>query len=324
MKLTTDVHIAPPPFSIGYRQPQMMLGSCFALNIGERLQKLKFPLLLNPFGVLYNPASVALSLDSLVEKKQLTESDLHLGKGLWFSYSHHSSFSSPSKDEALQNINASLRQASEYIHRLDTLIITLGTARVYTRKEDGQVVANCHKTPASEFTHSLLSVDDTVDYLYKSIARLQALRPSLKVVLTVSPIRHTKDGAHANQLSKATLLLAVEQLCGMLPHTYYFPSYELMMDELRDYRFYADDMLHPSPLAIEYIWQKFSHALLDDEAKAIVPEVEKVVKAREHKVFNLDTEEHRNFLHSFRQKVESLTARYPFLNLADELAYFSR
>lgn len=322
MQLITPVQINALPFKMGYQNQTLVIGSCFATNIGEQLSRLKFPVLVNPFGVVYNPVSIANSIELLLGVREINEVDLFYNNGLWSSFYHHSSFSSSSKEEVLKRVNSELENGKIFLQNTDRAIITLGTARIYEYKKTGQAVSNCHKLPASEFTHRLMSVSECYDSLYSAIRRLRKLNPELKVIFTVSPIRHIKDGAHGNQLSKSTLLLAVNTLCQNYGDVAYFPSYEIMMDELRDYRYYADDMLHPSDLAIEYIWEKFSAVIFDDEAHQVMPELEKILSAKDHRPFNPNGEEYKSFKAALLNKAKTLKKRYPFLNLVEEICFF--
>ncbi len=323
MQFRTEVNIPPFPFSIGYKDQMLMLGSCFATNIGSKLLRSKFPVQVNPFGTIYNPSSIANSLNLLLDNHLFTEEALCFENGCWFSFYHHSQFSSPNKKETLERINTEISKGFRMLKQLDVLILTLGTATVYEHKQKGITVSNCHKLPESQFNRYMLSVSETVELLSAALYRLKILRPELKTILTVSPIRHAKDGAQQNQLSKSTLLLACNELCKQHDNTAYFPAYELMMDELRDYRFYADDMLHPSSLAAEYIWQKFINAITDKETQSVIKEVDKLVIAKEHRPFNPDAAEHKFFLSIMLDKTRKLKERHPYLNLDDELNYFN-
>jgi hypothetical protein len=284
---------------------------------------LKFPVLVNPFGVVYNPMSIASSVELLLGIREFSESDLFYSNGLWSSFYHHSSFSLPNKEDAFRCMKAELEHGKRFLQKANRLVITLGTARVYEYSRTAQAVSNCHKLPASEFTHRLMDVDGVYRVLLNVLLLLRKARPELKVLFTVSPIRHIKDGAHGNQLSKSVLLLAVAKLCRNVEATAYFPAYEIMMDELRDYRFYADDMLHPSGVAIEYIWQKFSSVALDNEAQELILELEKILQAKNHRPFNPNGEEYKAFKASFLNKVKSLKKRYPFLNIDEEARFFN-
>lgn len=234
----------------------LLLGSCFAENMGRQLAENKFRVDVNPFGILYNPFSVSTALVEILKGKVYQEEDLFAYKECWHSPMHHGSFSAATAGEVIRNINHRLQQAYKTVHQLDWLMLTFGTAYVYEQKETGRVVSNCHKLPESNFNRRLLSVDEIVNEYTSLIAGMTARNPNLKILFTVSPIRHIRDGMHANQLSKSTLLLTIDRLQQLFPkQVFYFPAYEIVLDELRDYRFYADDMLHPSPLAVNYLWK---------------------------------------------------------------------
>lgn len=260
-----------------------MLGSCFAENIGEKMKYFKFRVDINPCGIVYNPLSVASTLCLLMEGKPLEGEELLQNDGKWCSVLHHGSFSSPDKETCLKHINERLIQSAENLKALDCLIITLGTAWVYRFLATGKIVANCHKIPASAFERSRLSVKDMVDEYVVLVNRLRQINPGVKIVFTVSPIRHWKDGAHGNQLSKSVLLLAIDELVNRLEGVSYFPSYELVMDELRDYRFYAEDMLHVSSQAVEYIWEKFCDVYIAPESVNWMKRIDKVNKVGRHR-----------------------------------------
>jgi len=323
MDFRTAVDIPSFAKKIGYEHKILLVGSCFAVSMAERLQGLKFAAMSNPFGVLYNPLSVAESLQRMAEKRLLTEADLRHEQGLWFSYTHHSRFAHPNKSEALRLINESILKGAWGLKTADFLVLTLGTAWVYRLKKTGEVVANCHKTSAKELDRFLLSPSEVAIALCDMANALQDKFPQLQIIFTVSPIRHWKDGAHGNQLSKAALLLAVDEAVKKATNAVYFPAYEIVMDELRDYRFYAADMLHPSDVAVEYIWEKFVHALVNDSAKKTMEEVKSLMAAKAHRSFNPDTAEHRAFLQAQNVKLQQLVQQYPHLNWEDEQRYFS-
>ena len=238
MELQTIVQIGKPDFRLDYASRILMAGSCFVENIGEKLKYFRFKVDVNPCGVVYNPLSVAGTLELLLERRRFVETDLWHRDGLWGSFLHHGSFSSPTAEECLQKINGRVVDSSRRLAATDLLILTWGTAWVYRHRETGIVVSNCHKFPASDFERQRLEVEEIVERYAVLFSRLWALRPGLKVLVTVSPIRHWKDGAHGNQLSKAVLLLAADRLAARFDNVSYFPSYEIVMDELRDYRFY--------------------------------------------------------------------------------------
>lgn len=263
MEFYTHITIPKTPFTFSYTVQTVLLGSCFAENIGKKLEGNKFKTDLNPFGTLYNPSSIAEAIRMLLQPEQFTGDDLFQHEGIYHSFSHHSRFSSPSETECLANINRRLFSSADTILKAQRMILTFGTAWVYKLKSSGKVVSNCHRLPEKMFDRQLLTVGEIVAEWKSLLLSLWKQNPELKILFTVSPIRHWKDGAHGNQLSKATLLLAIDALQKEFPeHTAYFPAYEIMMDELREYRFYADDMLHPSTTAIEYIWERFTGSML--------------------------------------------------------------
>lgn len=261
----------------------MVLGSCFADEIGRRLSECGMDVCVNPFGTLYNPVSVCNSISRLQCGVPFTQEDcveMGAGAGLVCSFSHHTSFARPTPEAFLANANAVLEVASARWKASNRVLITLGTAWVYRHKESGEVVANCLKRPAGEFSRECLSVPQ-VTALLTSLVKRHAEKA---FIFTVSPIRHLQDGAHANQLSKATLLLALEEVCAAFPdRTAYFPAYEILLDELRDYRFYAEDMVHPSPQAAEYVFGKFLSFAFPDEERSRLEERRKAFKASQHR-----------------------------------------
>lgn len=283
MELQTIVKPGLPEFSLDYATRMMLVGSCFTENMGEKLKYFRFPVEVNPCGIVYNPLSVAATLDLLIEGRYFTVDDLLQNEGKWVSLSHHGSFSDSDAGQCLVKINSRIKEAAAFLKQTDVLIITWGTAWVYYYRKDGCLVANCHKLPATDFQRSRLEIGDIVAAYSLLLERLFALRPGLKVLLTVSPIRHWKDGAHGNQLSKATLLLAVEQLVERFTQVTYFPSYEIVMDELRDYRFYAADMLHISSQGIEYIWEKFKNLYIGKGTQEVMKKVDKLNRQLLHR-----------------------------------------
>jgi hypothetical protein len=297
----------------------LLMGSCFATNMGSLLADAKFHPDINPFGVLYNPLSISAALREVVAGKVYKEENLFFFRECWHSPMHHGDFSSPSMEEILQRINARLLAAHECVHQLDCLMLTFGTSWVYEQKTTGHVVANCHKQPESVFIRRRLSVQEIVSDYTSLFSGLIARNPKLKVILTVSPIRHIRDGMHANQLSKATLLLAIDQLQASFPeHVSYFPAYELLLDELRDYRFYADDMVHPSPQAVRYVWEKFVQTCFSADALEIMQESENINKALSHKPFHPESEEYKRFLGQIVLKIDRLNQKYPYLDFQNE------
>ena len=284
-KFRTQVEIKEAAETIGYSNRIMMLGSCFTTEIGKIMQDYRFNVMVNPFGVLYNPASIASSIERTVSCKEFTNddsvtvnpADTHCPHK-YASFFHHSSFARLTAGEFLENANASLAHAHKFLKDSDTIIITLGTAWVFRHIERDIIVSNCHKRAAREFQRELLSVEQCTEILH----RIADLLPDKKIIFTVSPIRHFKDGAHGNQISKSTLLLAVDNIVSTHANCNYFPSYEIVMDELRDYRFYAEDMVHPSPLAVKYIFEKFRQAHISSAAVKQMSENLRLTKAENH------------------------------------------
>lgn len=283
MEWQTKIEIPQSDFHIGYASRILMLGSCFAENIGEKLTYFKFDADINPCGIVYNPLSAARVLELLLEAHPFTGDELMRHDGKWLSLLHHGSFSSSCRETCLRQINERLTQAAERLKTIDLLVITLGTAWVFRYKRDGRIVSNCHKIPASEFERFRLEPEEIVAEYTALIRRLREINPALRILFTVSPIRHWKDGAHGNQLSKSVLLLAVDRLVRSLEGVYYFPSYEIVMDELRDYRFYAEDMLHVSPVAVEYIWERFRDTFIGKDALALMTQIDKVSRTLAHR-----------------------------------------
>lgn len=309
----TKIQPQPSRNKISYHTPVLFLGSCFTENIGNKMQDLKFPVLVNPFGVLYNPVSVLQSLEIILDKRDFAESDLGFFNEQWFSFYHDTEFSNTDKKECLVHINTKLNQARDHFKNANYLVVTFGTAWVYEYIQSGKIVSNCHKIPAKEFTRFKLGVEDIFVQWAKLLNRIEDYNPDLKVIFTVSPVRHWKDGAVQNQLSKSTLILAIHQLIKIFDHIEYFPSYELMIDDLRDYRFYTDDMLHPSKVAIDYIWEQFSATYFETETKSIIQQVDKIIRAQNHRPLNPKTDQHKKFLEKLKNQQEALVKIYPFL-----------
>jgi hypothetical protein len=307
------------PFRLDHHNRLLLLGSCFTENISNRLQIAKFTLLSRPFGTVYNPISIARCLSRLLQGDAVfTAGELFEHAGLWRNWDHHSDFAAPDAQEALLKINTAYRDAAAFIQSMDTLVITLGTADVHVLKKTGEVVANNHKMPSTLFDTRRMTPDETAGVLAAVFENL----PDCRIVLTVSPVRHTRLGLHENQLSKAVLLLACDQLVRRFPNVVYFPAYEILLDDLRDYRFYAEDMIHPSALAVDYIWKTFGNAFFSPETMALVRDLERLHRAVNHRPFHPDTPEHRAFKAGQWAKVRALQAQYPFLNLAEEERYF--
>jgi hypothetical protein len=319
LQFRTEISLKKSSFLIDYQSASFFIGSCFSDNIGKILYDLKFPALLNPFGVLYNPVSVSDALTSIVENKKFTEKDLNFASGKWFSYHHHGSFSNPEKEKILIKINSQCNLAHNFLRKTKILFVTFGTAWYYSLKESGTIVANCHKQPSQLFDREILSVIEIVDLWTKTIKNLRLFNPDLKVVFTLSPVRHWKDGAVNNQLSKSVLHVAIHEIIKKQANCFYFPAYEIMMDDLRDYRFYADDLLHPGKLAIDYIWTKFCDVFIENKTLQISKQIEKINKALNHKALHPETEAHEKFLKAQINKIKHLSKQYPELDFTTEI-----
>lgn len=278
MKLLTNIEIPELKNKLNLDNRILFVGSCFASEIGMLMRENGFEVQINPFGVLYNPASLCSSFARLSSAEPFCEEDVICSQGRYTSFFHHSSFSRESREEFLPNANEALTRDAAFFEAADVCVVTLGTAWVFRHIERDYIVSNCHKIHPKEFVRERLGVDEIVEMFGEVVSR----HPGKQWIFTVSPIRHLKDGAHGNQLSKATLLLAVEQLCAKYANIYYFPAYEIMMDELRDYRFYAPNMTHPSPQAVEYIFERFRDCAIDPAALPKMTEALKQLKASRH------------------------------------------
>lgn len=321
MTLRTEINVEHFPFEIGHGAPTLLVGSCFTENIGLKLSKSKIPTLINPFGVLYNPTSVGNCIDTLIKNIPITEDELGLANGLWFSYDFHSKFSSPDKAQCINNIRRAIDQGQQFLQKAQVIIATFGTARMYRQKSNNKVVANCHKIAARNFIQQLQEPEEIELQWVNRIEKLLRINPEIKIIFTISPIRHWKDGAAGNQLSKAILHVATHRIISHFPEsTHYFPSYEIMMDDLRDYRFYADDMLHPTPLAIEYIWEKFRESVFSKTTNSLIDRIDSITKASQHRPFCQDSESHKKFVQQTLNIIEGIKTKHPEISFDDEIA----
>lgn len=314
MKLITEVEIPEYPFKLDHHSNALMMGSCFAEEVGRFLERYLFPMCINPFGVTYNPLSVLHGLKALTEKDVYSAADLQQHSGLWFSFDHYTKFSHPDRDQALEGINLKFLEAKDFLAGTSVLMITWGTAWVYRHGSTQRVVNNCHKIPAKEFTRFRLSTQQVIEAYEPFLDSLISQSPDIRILFTVSPVRHWKDGAHGNQLSKAVLLLAVESLQQTFPdHCYYFPSYEIVMDELRDYRYYGNDMVHANELATRYIWEKFSKVLLHEQSLNIIHELEPLLRMRRHRPIRTEGPAHEQMVSRMNELKTKLQHKYPYL-----------
>lgn len=322
MELRTTFNIEPSAEKITYNDRVMFIGSCFASTIGTQMEMGRMPVMINPSGAVFNPVSVCNTLDSITREKRFLIDDLHFYDGTWLSFYHYTDFSSEDPLKVLKKINNRLNEASDFLKNARFLFVTFGTARAYKLKKSDLIVSNCHRIPAEQFEPKLLKVEEIVDLWTRQLDKLHSLYPDLKVVFTVSPVRHWKDGAHGNQVSKSILLLSVEELLKHKSGPFYFPSYEIVMDDLRDYRFYNDDMLHPSVTAINYIWDAFSKCYLDNSAINIWKEAIKITKAYNHRVTTESDTKRQYFADKILKQISVLKKKVPDIDFSREEEYF--
>ncbi len=319
----TEIKLKKSTDTISYKSKIALIGSCFTENIGKQLENWKFNIDINPFGIIYNPYSVYNSLEALIENKKFTKDDLNFSNGLWNSFYHHGKFSNQDENITLSDINSGIEKSNNFYKEADYLFITFGTAWIYRFKDTNQVVSNCHKIPAKEFNRELLTVSEIVD-LYKGlITDISEFNPNLKIVFTVSPVRHWKDGAVQNQISKSTLILAINELTNHFSTVSYFPSYEIVMDDLRDYRFYNEDMLHPNSVAVKYIRDKFTDMYIEEATIKSIKEIEKIIRASEHRPFNPHTDEHQLFVKKQLELIKSLNITNSDIDFGNEIETFN-
>jgi hypothetical protein len=322
MELRTTFKIEPSREKLGYNSPAMFIGSCFASSIGSMMEQGHMPVMINPSGTVYNPVSVCNTLDTITSGKEFTIDDLYYYNDTYLSFYHYTDFSSENPSEVLEKINKRSKEAGEFLRNARFLFITLGTARVYKWIETGIVVSNCHKIPSSHFEPELLSVEEIVDLWSGELDRLNSLFPLLKIVFTISPVRHWKDGAHGNQISKSILLLAVEELLKHSVSPQYFPAYEIFMDDLRDYRFYDNDMIHPSQLGINYTWDAFTRCYMDSRTIKIWNDVARITKATMHKINTSSRIKIEKFANSILQQISEVETINPSIDFSNERDYF--
>lgn len=317
MQFTTPVNLPLKDFKTSHKERIMLIGSCFASNIGNKLREMRFHIEENPFGIQYNPFSIALVLERIANGTPFTTSspEVFNHNGMWHSLMHHSDFSHNCIKELLDRINSRLLAAHTAAKECDIVIVTLGTAYAYYHNSDGRVVGNCHKLPGNMFTRRLLGIEEIVERLSKVIELYKEINPTVKFLFTVSPIRHMRDGAHDNQKSKATLLLAIDRIMEQFPqNTFYFPAYEIVLDELRDYRFFAEDMVHPSKTAIDYIWECFEKCYFDEETMSANKEIGEINRALSHRPFDASSPQYLEFIANTLKKIASLEKKMPYLD----------
>lgn len=305
--------VNPSPFSqkLSYKDNILLMGSCFSENIGSKFTHFGFNAVTNPFGVIFNPISIANLLQRSLDNRKFEERDLHFDQGRWFCFETHGDLAALTKEECLAKHNEALSKAAQFLKKTNYLIVTLGSAWVYEHIDSGNIVANCHKVPNKEFTKRLLSIEEIVKEFENVLKQFKIQNLELSIVFTVSPVRHLKDGVVENQQSKSTLHLAIQQLVAELDNVSYFPSYEIMLDDLRDYRFYKEDMLHPNSQAIDYIWEKFKISSIDDSCFELMQRVDKIRSGIAHRPFNENADEYKKFKVNLSKDVESIKLELP-------------
>ncbi len=316
MKFRTEIEVHQAGQTIAHSDPILTMGSCFAENISTLLKERFFNVLENPFGVLYNPLSISGALKLVMEQKRFDENDLIFHQEEWHSLWHHSTFSHHDPRICLQNINTQMEQAHHFLKKARWMIVTFGTSFVYFHKQRIMVVANCHKIPETQFERRLISIEEIVEEWRLTLNALKEFNPDLHIIFSVSPIRHLRDGLIANQQSKATLLLAVHRLIENCAHCYYFPAYEILMDDLRDYRFYAANMTHPNDQAVNYIWEKFQTMFFTAETQKIASQFYTLFKAVNHRPRNSSSPASQKFYQATLEKLEELASTFPYVNLS--------
>jgi len=323
MEFMLDIPVQPVAKKINYQDRLLLAGSCFTEHIGQYLQELKFDLLNNPNGILFDTQSVATSLLSYIHNQPCTEKDLSFFNELWQSWQHHSFFSDIDQDRCLKRINVSRNLGHEYLKTANWLIITLGSSFSYRLVENNQPVANCHRAPAQWFRKHLMSIEEMNTVLDNCLYQLFQFNTNLQIIFTVSPVRHIRDGVVENNRSKARLIEVVHHLVNKFDRISYFPAYEWVIDVLRDYRFFDTDMVHPNYQATEFVLQKFVQQFMDLPSQTLMPEIRKIVIARKHKAFQPATNAHQNFLKAHLEKAKHLSQQYPYLDFTEEIKYFS-
>lgn len=322
MQFQIPINIPSVDPGIIYRDKILLTGSCFTEHIGNYLKQVKFNTLQNPNGILFDPASVCRSLIGYMDRRKYTADDLFCLNEAWHSWQHHSRFSSIDAEDSLRMINASQEEAHAFLKECNWLIITLGSAFSYKLLKDNLFVANCHKAPAQDFEKHLNTIEEIVTAFDTMLYRLFMFNPNVRVLFTISPVRHLRDGVVENNRSKARLIEAVHHLVNKFDRLHYFPAYELVVDVLRDYRFYDIDMAHPNYAATQFVLEKFAETLMDKGTQELMETIRKITIARNHKPFNPASSQHKKFLENYYQQTLVLSRQYPFMDFEDELNYF--
>ncbi len=314
MNFRTNIQLQKERNPIDYNSKLLLIGSCFSEHIFQKLNYFKFNATSNPFGIIFNPIAIEKLVTNAINKKEYSEKDIFKLNERWHCFDAHSDLSSNDKNKLLQNLNSAIKSTNKNLIEASHVIITLGTSWIYRFIEKGTIVGNCHKIPQKKFLKELLSVKKVIISLENMIALFKAINPEVNIIFTVSPVRHLKDGFVENSQSKAHLLTAIHQIIDKRNRLYYFPSYEIMLDDLRDYRFYNSDMLHPNEVAITYIWEQFQKVWVSENSATTMKEVETIQKGLAHKPFNPASEQHQKFLLDLQQKATKLQNQFPLIS----------
>ncbi|MBK5208251.1 MAG: GSCFA domain-containing protein [Flavobacteriaceae bacterium] len=314
MNFRTNIQLKKEENQIDYTSKLLLIGSCFSENISKKLAYFKFDVVSNPFGILFNPKAIETLIENSLNKKIYSEKDIFLLNERWHCFDAHSDLSAIDKNELLQNLNIAIKSTNKRINESTHIIITLGTAWIYRFIETNVIVGNCHKAPQKEFTKELLSVDEITASLENICLKISEVNPKATVIFTVSPVRHIKDGFIENSLSKAHLITAIHETIEVIPPSevrgHYFPSFETMMDDLRDYRFYNSDMIHPNEVAVDYIWEHFIHVWINEKTTSIMKKIETIQRGLAHKPFNSDSVQYQQFLTDLQQRILTIENRF--------------
>lgn len=322
MQFHIPIHIPTLEPSIRYEDYMLLMGSCFTEHIGKFLEEDKFNILQNPYGIVFDPETLSRSVIDLIEENYIDEPGLFQQDGIWHHWKFHSRFSGLDKKEVLDGMNLSIKNGHDFLKKSNWLILTLGTSYVYKLAENNKVVANCHKVPAKHFTRQLNTIESNIQAFDIMLYRLFRFNPNIRVMFTVSPVRHVKDGIVENNRSKARLLETVHHLVDKFDRLYYFPAYEIMVDVLRDYRFYDIDLVHPNYAGTSYVLENFKTSCMDEDTINLSETLHKIFLAKKHKPFNPESEQHKTFLRKNYQQCLALSQQYPYLNFKEELQYF--
>ena len=323
MKWKLDFSIQSCPIKIDHSQNIFLIGSCFTEHISVKLKDFKFNTLENPHGILFNPYSIQVAFDDYLENKQYTEKDVFELNGIWHSWFHHSQFSNIETAPLLHKINTRIQEAHHFLKKTDVVFITLGSAWVYELKQSKQFISNNHKAPDDWFQKKLLSHQEIENSIADIILKITQFNPNCFFIFTVSPVRHAREGLVENNLSKAHLIIAIQETIKKYPNTYYFPAYEIVIDELRDYRFYAEDMLHPNYQATQYVWEKLSNSIFSLNTVQVLERIKDIQLAVKHKPIVANSKQHTDFLKKYLEKTKLILQEYPALNFTKEIAYFT-